>query len=79
MSYPWIRASEIATYAYCRRAWWLRRVGGVAPQNVRQLKHGTQYHRQHGRKVQGAVWSRRLALALVFMAVAFFVFQLMSG
>jgi hypothetical protein len=46
---------------------------------VRQLKHGTQYHRQHGRKVQGAMWSRRLALALIFMAVAFFVFQLLGG
>jgi hypothetical protein len=79
MSYPWIRASEIGQYAYCRRAWWLRRVGGVRPENVRQMKAGVQFHQQHGRKVQGAMWTRRLVFALIFVAVALFVFQLLTG
>jgi hypothetical protein len=79
MSYSWIRASEIGQYAYCRRAWWLRRVGGVKPQNVHQLQRGAHFHRQHGRKVEGAIWSRRLALAIIFVAVAFLVFQLLGG
>lgn len=79
MSYQWIRASEIGQYAYCRRAWWLRRVGGVKPQNVRQLQRGTEFHRQHGRKVQGAQWSQRLALAILFVTVAFFVYQMLVG
>lgn len=73
------RASEIGQYAYCRRAWWLRRVGGVKPQNVRQLKRGTEFHRQHGRKVHSAQWSQRLALAILFVAVAFFVYQILVG
>lgn len=79
MSYPWIRASEIGDYIYCRRAWWLRRVRAVASNNVTQLHAGTQHHEQHGRLVQQSIWLRRLAYVVLFCAVAVLVFQLLTG
>lgn len=78
MSYHWIRASEIGDYVFCRRAWWLKRVRGVAPQNVRQLEAGTAHHQQHGRLVQRSIWAKRAAYAVLFVAVALLVFQLLS-
>ena len=76
MSYKWINASELAEYAYCRRAWWLRHVRGLKSANVRRMESGTAYHRRHGRRVQGVPWLRRLAYALIFIAVFVLVFQL---
>jgi hypothetical protein len=79
MSYSWIRASEIAEYVYCRRAWWLRRVRSVASTNTAQLRAGTRYHERHGRLVRRSVWLRRLAYVALFFAVAVLVFHLVSG
>lgn len=79
MSYPWIRASEIGEYVYCRRSWWLRRVRAVASTHVTQMRVGTHYHQQHGRLVESSIWLRRLAFAVLFCAVAVLVFQLLSG
>lgn len=79
MSYSWIRASEIGEYAYCRRAWWLRRVRAAPSVNVAAMRAGTEHHRQHGRLVEQSVWLRRLAYAVLFVAVAMLVFQLFSG
>ncbi len=53
-------ASEIGTYEYCARAYWLERVqrterrGGTGS----RLADGTGQHRAHGRRV---AWQRRLA------------------
>lgn len=79
MSYPWIRASEIGEYVYCRRAWWLKQVKNLRTSNVRQLKAGKKYHLNHGGQVRQFIWLRRLAYALVFVAVTIFVFQLLVG
>lgn len=79
MSDQWIRASEISTYLYCRRAWWLRRKQGVSPQNVRELAAGTRHHQLHGRTVWQSLWMRRLAYLVLFMAVAFFAYQFIIG
>jgi hypothetical protein len=39
---PFIRASDIGSYVYCRRAWWLRRVGGFEPEDLEgRLQRGT--------------------------------------
>lgn len=78
MSDPWIRASEIGEYIYCRRSWWLRRVRAVASTNVTQMRAGTHYHARHGRLVEGSVWLRRLAYVALFCAVAMLVFQLLA-
>jgi hypothetical protein len=79
MSDKIIRASEIAEYFYCGRAWHLRRVHGLESHNVRELESGTQYHKQHGRLLRRAVVARRLALLLLFVALSIFVYLLVRG
>jgi len=79
MSYPWIKASEIADYCYCRRGWWLRRMRGVAPVNVARLAAGTRHHERHGRLVQRSIWAQRVAYIALFCAVAALVFFFLSS
>lgn len=68
-----IRASEIATYIYCQRAWWYR-LRGYESTNISALNAGQEMHLRHGRKVLVAgclqVAASGLALlALVLLAV----------
>ncbi len=63
-----IRASEIGTYLYCRRAWWFRGQG-VEPENGAELSAGSQYHQQHGRAVFTAGLLRFAGLALLLLAL----------
>ncbi len=79
MSYQKIRASEIGSYVYCRRAWYLQRTEGYAPENVRELTTGQRYHEAHGRSVQQSFWLRRVAYVLLFVAVFFITFQFLMG
>ncbi len=65
---PAIRASELGDYVYCARAWWLRRVQGVATRNTAALQAGQQAHDRHGRAVAAAQTQRRLALLLLTLA-----------
>ncbi|RJP46428.1 MAG: hypothetical protein C4583_18980 [Anaerolineaceae bacterium] len=62
-----IRASEIGTYHYCRRAWWYRKQG-VESANQSELTAGTALHRQHGRKVLAAGLLRTFGLLLLLLA-----------
>lgn len=79
MGYKRIQASEISDYVYCRRSWWLRQMRGYAPQNMRELQAGQQYHQGHGRIVQQSSWLRRLAYVLLFVAVTYITFQVLMG
>ena len=65
-----IRASEIGTYLYCRRAWWYRK-NGTEPDNQAELATGTSLHRQHGRQVLAAGLTRTLGLLLLLLALIF--------
>ena len=76
MSYPVIKASEIAEYVYCSRAWWLRVEVGYAPVSEDILSQGDDYHMRHGTRVARAETTRRIALALLFLAVSVFAFWL---
>lgn len=49
-----IRASEIGTYVYCRRAWWLRTVAQVELAERERLERGVVAHRRHGTRVRFA-------------------------
>jgi hypothetical protein len=62
-----IRASELGQYLYCAQAWWLGRVEGVQPSNVRQLESGSAAHTQHG--VQVALAGLLARVALVCLAL----------
>ena len=65
---PVIRASEIAEYAFCARAWWLGQVTGYRSVNQAALRRGRAQHRDHGRAVVGYHLIRRLGLVLVALA-----------
>jgi hypothetical protein len=65
---PVIRASEIAQYAFCARAWWLGRVQGYRSSNVAAMRRGEAGHRAHGRAVVGVHLLRRLAVGLLVLA-----------
>lgn len=66
---PIIRASEIAQHAFCAHAWWLGRVQGYQSTNLRAMQRGSQQHQAHGRVVRNANRLRRLAVALLLVAV----------
>jgi len=50
-----LRASEVASYLYCPRAWWLQNEKGVSTrERDRALKKGTERHDGHGLIVKRA-------------------------
>jgi 3-mercaptopyruvate sulfurtransferase SseA len=76
---PVIRASEVSQYVFCARAWWMGRVKGYRSTNVRAMRQGRARHEAHGRAVEGYhVW-RRLAIALMALAVVLLIVWLLSG
>jgi hypothetical protein len=73
-----IKASEIGTYLYCRRAWKYQRKE-VPSQNVREMAMGAEIHRQHGRKVFAAGCLRTLAFGLLLTAMVLLVIHFVGG
>lgn len=63
-----IRASEIGTYLYCKRAWWYHSQG-IESQNQTEMSEGSAYHRNHGRQVLAAMILRSLAWVFLLAAV----------
>ncbi len=71
-----LRASEIAEYVFCARAWWLGRVKGVPSLNIRQMKHGASWHQSHDRTVERFHFLQRLSLTLLILAIVILVIWL---
>ncbi len=69
---PIIRASEIGSYLYCRRAWWYRKQG-IESENQTEMAQGTELHRQHGRKVIAAGFLQVAGYALLLAAILLIV------
>jgi hypothetical protein len=68
-----IRASEIGSFLFCRRAWWYL-CQGQPSENQAEMAGGTVFHAQHGRQVLAAGLLRLvgwvlLAAALILLAV----------
>ncbi len=63
-----IRASEVATFYYCQRAWWYQR-SGITPANQMEMDDGIQLHARHGRSVLAAGCLRLAAYSLMLLAV----------
>lgn len=77
-----VRASDIGAYTYCRRAWYLAQVRGVAHERPAQLARGNEVHAQHGRHVRRAgqlqrvgVWLALVGLIGVLLAFALWALQ----
>lgn len=66
-----IRASEIGEYAFCRRAWWLHHVQGLASASRALMEDGVAQHREHGRAVQRADVLTRAAIVFGVLALFF--------
>jgi len=63
-----LRASELGTFLFCRRAWWYQKQG-VPSENQTELSSGISLHRQHSRRVLAASLLRGLALILLLAAL----------
>ncbi len=69
---PVIRASDIGSYLYCKRAWWYRKQG-VESVNQAEMAQGTELHRRHGRRVIAASFLQVAGYALLLVAVLLIV------
>jgi CRISPR/Cas system-associated exonuclease Cas4 (RecB family) len=69
---PAIRASEIGSYLYCRRAWWYRKQG-MESSNQTELAAGTELHAKHGRQVLASSLTRTVGLILLMIALVLLV------
>ncbi len=68
---PVIKASEIGTFIYCRKAWWYRRQG-IEPENKAELAAGSDFHQRHGQTVLSAGLMRLGAWLVLGTAVILF-------
>ncbi len=77
MSERTLRASEIAHFLYCRRAWGYARQG-YPRSEVERLEAGETFHGRHGRGVLAAGCLRTLGYVLVLAAVVVLAVHLTS-
>ncbi|MFZ3151891.1 MAG: hypothetical protein WA116_09450 [Anaerolineaceae bacterium] len=69
-----LRASELGSFIYCRRAWWYQRQG-LSSENQSELNSGSQFHQTHAREVKLAGMFKYLALFFLILAVALVLVQ----
>ena len=64
-----VRASDIGSWAFCHRAWWLANVRGATHQRPEVLARGNQVHAAHGRQVRHSQRLRTAGLWLIAIAL----------
>jgi hypothetical protein len=74
---PLIRASELAQYSFCQRAWWLTTVKKVPSQNQAKLSRGSQQHTQHEGQVRRAGLWQRAGFFLISSGTVLFILMLL--
>ena len=72
-----IRASEIGSFLYCRRAWWYQQQG-LESENQAELAAGSEFHQRHGRQVALAGMLRGLGWVLLMAALLAFTIGLVT-
>ena len=70
-----VKASDVGSYLYCKRAWWYRK-RGVESDNQAELASGNDLHLQHGRKVLAAGLLQILGFVLLLAAAVLLVLAL---
>lgn len=70
-----LKASEVGSYLYCKRAWWYHR-RGVESENRAELATGTDLHLRHGRQVLAAGLLQVLGFILLLAAAVLLVLTL---
>jgi hypothetical protein len=65
-----VRASGLGEYAFCARAWWLRREGVRPTRGGEARAAGTRWHEAHGRSVSRAKRLRLFATVCIYLALA---------
>lgn len=70
-----IRASEIGTFLYCRRAWWYQRQG-FRPMNQVALDAGSEFHNASAKNAQTALLVRVFAWFVLITALGYLLFSL---
>lgn len=63
-----IRASEIGTYLFCKRAWWYQ-LQGYSSENKAELAGGSEIHQQHGQIVASSSQLKILAYVALILAI----------
>jgi hypothetical protein len=68
----YVRASDVGTYIYCQRSWWLERIEGRTPQAHVRRSRGIVAHQRHGCWVWLSNLVRTIAIVATigFMVVA---------
>ncbi|MGV8049403.1 MAG: hypothetical protein AB2L21_03460 [Anaerolineaceae bacterium] len=69
-----LRASELGSFIYCRRAWWYQRQG-LSSENQSELNSGSQFHQTHARNIKLAGVYKYLALFFLTLAIALVLAQ----
>ena len=67
--HPLIRASEVAEFVYCARAWKLRLDGHTPTAGQAARVAGEAWHRRHGGDVRRARLLRRFAVLCLLLAL----------
>lgn len=77
---PLVKASELAEYGFCQKAWWLRHVGQLTPDNQAKLKRGQWAHIRNEQQVESANRWRQASFILfgigLFILIAAFALSL---
>ncbi len=65
----YVRASDVGTYLYCQRSWWLERIEGRTPQAHARRTRGVVAHQRHG----CWVWLSSLVRTIAIIATLGFI------
>src|SRR5690349_13340476 len=79
---PYIAASEVADFTYCRQSWYLRRFGHVPDvQAMQHLRDGTRKHERIGRTTERIVDTDavRRSLLIILVALAALLLSTIAG
>jgi hypothetical protein len=67
-----ISASEIATWYFCKKAWYLRQLGHASAL-IKEQAAGTRYHQAHFQKLRRAHRQRAVARAVTLICLVLLI------